>query len=225
MEATTPREGQRARAIAEEYRNKGYEVIEKPAPEQLPDFLVGYQPDLLARKGDEGIVVAVRARSSLAKDPRVRELAQLLQTKPHWNFELVVVGEGEHLKVPEGARAFERGDILQGIEAAERLAALGFSEAALVLAWSTVEATVRLLTEEEGIVLERLSSPSILKQAVSNGVISRNDYRFPEKAMKYRTALVHGFKPLDLDPSLVGELISTTKRLLHPMSAPESSQP
>lgn len=114
MEAKTPREGQRARAIAEEYRNKGYEVIEKPAPEQLPDFLAGYQPDLLAWKGDESIVVAVKARSSLAKDPRVRELAQLLQTKPRWNFELVVVGEAEQLKVPEGVRPFERSDILTG---------------------------------------------------------------------------------------------------------------
>jgi hypothetical protein len=30
MEATTSRERQRARAIAEEYRSRGYEVIEQP---------------------------------------------------------------------------------------------------------------------------------------------------------------------------------------------------
>jgi uncharacterized protein YutE (UPF0331/DUF86 family) len=219
MEAVTSPERQRARAIAEEYRSRGYEVIEEPSPAQLPDFLSGYRPDLLVRKGDEAIVVEVKSRSSLAKDAQIRDLAQLLQTKPHWNFELVVVGEGERISAPEGARPFERADILRGIEAAERLLESGFSEAALLLAWSTAEATVRLLIEEEGIVLDHLNPLYILKQAVMNGVIARDDYNFLTNVIKYRNALVHGFKTLDFDPALVSELISRTKRLLHSTSA------
>jgi REase_AHJR-like len=220
MDAETSREKQRARAIAEEYRSRGYEVIEEPSPEQLPGFLSGYRPDLLVRRGDEAIIVEVKSRSSLAKDPRIRKLARLLQTKPHWNFELVMVGEAEGLIAPEGARPFERDDVLRGIEAAERLLESGFSEAALLLAWSTSEATVRLLTEEEGVVLDRLNPLEILKQAVSNGVISRDDYNFLTNVMRYRNALVHGFKTIDFDPALVSELINVTKRLLHLTSAP-----
>jgi uncharacterized protein YutE (UPF0331/DUF86 family) len=220
MDAETSRERRRAPAIAEEYRSRGYEVIEEPSPEQLPDFLSGYRPDLLVRRGDEAIIVEVKSRSSLVKDPRIRELARLLQTKPHWNFELVVVGEAERLIAPEGARPFERDDILRGIEAAERLLESGFSEAALVLAGSTSEATVRLLTEEEGVVLDRRNPLEILKQAVSIGVISRDDYNFLTNVMKYRNALVHGFKTIDFDPTLVSELINVTKRLLHLLSAP-----
>jgi hypothetical protein len=218
MEATTSRERQRARAIAEEYRSRGYEVIEQPSPEQLPEFLSCYRPDLLVRRGDEATIVVVKSRSSLAKEPQIAELARLLSTKPHWNFELVVVGEGEQFSTPEGARPFERNDILRGIETAERLVASGFSEVALLSAWSALEATVRLLTEEEGIVLGRLSPLYILKQAVMNGVISRDDYNFLTKVMKYRNALVHGFKTLDFDLILVKELISTTKRLLQSIS-------
>lgn len=137
MEAITSLERQHARAIAEEYRSRGYEVIEEPSPEQLPDFLSGYRPDLLIRnricsseKGDEAIVV-----------------------------------------------------------------------------------------KEEGIVLDRISPLYILKQAVINGVISRDDYNFLMNVMKYRNALVHGFKTIDLDPALVKRLISTTRRLLQPTSA------
>ena len=219
MEAVTSPERQRVRAIAEEYRSRGYEVIEEPSPAQLPDFLSGYRPDLLVRKGDEAIVVEVKSRSSLAKDAQIRNLAQLLQTTPHWNFELVVVGEGERISAPEGARPFERDDILRGIEAAERLLESGFSEAALLLAWSTSEATVRLLIEEEGIVLDHLNPPYILKQAVMNGVIARDDYNFLTNIIKYRNALVHGFKTIDFDPALVSELISRTKRLLQSTSA------
>jgi hypothetical protein len=219
MEAATSREKQRARVIAEEYRGRGYEVIEQPSPEQLPEFLADYHPAMLVQKGDEAIIVEVKSRSSLTKDPRIRELARLVQVEPHWNFELVVVGEEEQLSTPEGSRPFARDDVLRGIEEAERLVASGFSEAALLLAWSISEATVRLLTEEEGVVLDRYSPLYILKQAVINGVISRDEYNFLANVMKYRNALVHGFKPIDFDPTLVGELISTTKRLLQSIDA------
>ena len=115
MEATTSRERQRARAIAEEYRRKGYEVIEQPLPEQLPEFLANYHPDILVKRSDEAIIVEVKSRSSLTKDPQIRELARLVQAEPHWKFELVLVGEEEQLGVPEGARTLERDDILRGI--------------------------------------------------------------------------------------------------------------
>ena len=64
METTTSLEEQRAHDLAEEYRKKGYHVIEKPSPEQLPDFLSSYRPDLLARKGQTGVVVEVKSRAS-----------------------------------------------------------------------------------------------------------------------------------------------------------------
>jgi REase_AHJR-like len=220
MAATTPLERQRARALAEEYRSKGYEVIEVPSPEQLPDFLAGYHPDLLIRKGDEAIVVEVKSRSSLVNDPQIRELARLLGSKPNWNFELVVIRDEEQWSVPEDACPFEREDILRGIEATERLLEAGFPEVALLLAWSTSEATVRLLTETEGIRLDRHTPLYVLKQAVVHGVISRDEYNFLMNVMKYQNALAHGFKIVDFDPALVKELISTTKRLLQLTTAP-----
>jgi REase_AHJR-like protein len=220
MEAIASLERQRARAIAEEYRSRGYAVIEEPSPDQLPEFLSGYTPDLLIRKGNEAVVVEVKSRSSLAKDPRVRDLARLLQAKPNWRFELVVLGEEGNLSSPEGTRPFEREDILRNIEAAERLLDSGFSEAALLLAWPTLEAILRLLTGEEGLLLDRLTPLNILKQAVINGVISRDDYSFLMNVMKYRNALAHGFKTIEFDSALVKDLINTTKRLLQSTTVP-----
>jgi uncharacterized protein YutE (UPF0331/DUF86 family) len=205
---------QRTRAIAEEYRRRGYEVIEEPAQEQLPDFLSGYHPDLLVRKGDEAGVVEVKSRAALTKEPQIRELAWLLHAKPNWNFELVIVGEEEQLRTPEGAHPFDRDDILRGIQASEQLLELGFSEAALLLAWSSLEATVRLLAMKEDLILDRLDPLYILNQAVMHGIISRDEYNFLTKVMKYRNALAHGFKAVDFDRALVKELISTTQHLL-----------
>ena len=133
---------------------------------------------------------------------------------PHWNFELVILGEEEQLKTPEGAHPFDREDILHGIQASERLLELGFSEAALLLAWASSEATMRLLTAAEGIVLKSLASFYLLKQAVMHGVISRDEYNCLTKAMQHRNALIHGYTTADFNPGLVKELISTTKCLL-----------
>jgi len=220
MEEMLSVESQRARALADEYRSKGYEVTEQPSPEQLPDFLARYHPGLLIRKGDETIVVEVKSRAALAKDPEIRELAQLLHAKPHWKLELVVVGDEERLEAPEGAHPFERDDIPRRLEAAERLLELGFAEAALMLAWSTAEAAVRLLMEEEGILASRPDSLHLLKEAVMNGVISRNDYTLLMDVMKYRNALAHGFKAPDFQPSRVTDLINVTKGLLQPTTMP-----
>ena len=210
-------ERQRTRAIAGEYRNKGYEVIEEPTQEQLPDFLSGYHPNLLVRKGNEARVVVVKSRASFAQEPQIRDLARLLHTRPNWHFELVLLGEKEQMSLPEGAHPFDREDILSGIQASERLLELGFLEAALLLAWSSSEAIIRLLTTSEGIVLDCLTSVYILKQAVMHGVISRDEYNFLTKTMQYRNALVHGFKTVAIDPTLIKELISTTQRLLQEM--------
>ena len=114
----------------------------------------------------------------------------------------------------DGAYLFDREAILSGLQMSERLLELEFPEAALLLAWSSSEATIRLLTAAEGIVLDHLTPVYIIKQAVMHGVISRDEYNFLTKAMQYRNALVHGFKTVDLTPALVKELISTTQRLL-----------
>jgi len=219
MEVTSDRERQRVHNLAEEYRSKGYEVIEEPVSEQLPDFLVGYQPDLLIRRGDEAVVIEVKSRSSLIKDPRIKDLARLLQARPGWNFELVIVGEEEKLDTPAGTRPFEKKDILQGIDTAKKLLASGDLEAALLLAWPSVEAIVRMLTEKEGIVLDRLTPSYIFKQAVTNGVISREDYNRLTEVMKYRNALVHGFKTTDLDSTLLTQLIVIAEHLLQSEAA------
>ena len=131
MEPTTVLEKQRAHTIAQEYRSKGYDVIEEPASEQLPDFLSGYRPDLLIRKDNETVVVEVKTRSSLVKDPSVRDLARLIQAESDWSFELVVVDEEEKLGLPEGAHTSEREYILQLTEAPERLLSRGFARATL----------------------------------------------------------------------------------------------
>jgi len=220
MDATMTRAKQRIQALAQDYRRRGYTVVEAPSPGDLPDFLVGYQPDLLIHKGQEALVVVVRSRATLAHDPQVRELARVVQARPDWNFELVVVGGEEPGQAPEGARPFTRAEIVRGMAEAERLLEAGFAEVALLRAWSASEATVRLLTEEEGFVLDRFTSHAVLKKAVMHGVMAREEYHFLTRVLPYRNAIIHGFTTQEFDPKLVEELLSMTKHMLQAVPTP-----
>ncbi len=199
------------RKTAEEYRSKGYEVLlEAPL-----DFMPGFRADLLVRKGDETRVVEVKSRPSLAADPKIGELARLIESMPGWTFELVLVGEPEKVDSPEGARSFEIDGILQRIEEAERSLQAELPEAAFLLAWSASEAVIRELLTAQGVSSKSITSPGyVLDQGIYHGVISRNDYNALTRMRKYRNAIVHGFGTDDFNGELVTELIATIRRIM-----------
>jgi len=208
------------RKTAEEYRSNGYEV----QLEASLDFFPGFQADLLVRKGDEAKVIEVKSRPSLAADPRISELARLIESKPGWSFELVLVGEPEKLDSPAGARAFVGESIVLRLEQAERSLGAGMPEAAFRLAWSACEAATRELIAAEGVSDTRITSPRcVLDQAVFLGVVSREEYDNLVGMLKYRNAIVHGFSADDLSDDLVAELIGTTRRIAStPDNGPDS---
>ena len=216
MDTIAALEKQHAHKVAEQYRRRGYDVIEEPSEDQLPTFLAGYHPDMLLRKADEeeAVVVAVKSRKSLAKEPQISELAGLLRTQPGWRLDLVVVDIGEQLEALADAFPFTQEDIARGITEADRLLASGFVEAALLRAWSVAEPTVRLLAERDGLTTGRSKPLHLIKQAVVYGVVSRTDYNLLFQALRHHKALAHGFVQPDFDPALAGQLIDTTKRLL-----------
>ena len=198
------------RKTAEEYRSKGYEVLfEAPL-----DFLPGFSADLLVRKGDEVRVIEVKSRPSLAADPKISELARLIDSKPGWTFELVLVSEPEKLDSPEGSRSFKSEKIMQRIGEAERSLEAGLPEAAFLLAWSALEAATRILIAAQGVSDTRITSPRfVLDQAVFHGAISRDEYNALIRMLEYRNAIAHGFGIDDFSDIMVTDLIETIKRI------------
>ena len=211
MEDATILETTLAEVKAEEYRRKGYVV----SRDESLDLLPGFRADLVARKGDEVKVIEVKCRSTLTANPHAGELARLVNARPGWSFELILVGQPEGLESPDGAESFEGEHILQRIEQAERVIKSGFPEAAFLLAWSAFEARLRAMIEEEGVSVKRITTSGyVLNLAVIHGVISRDDYENLVDMMKYRNAIAHGFEADGFGDELVRDLIGTTKRLL-----------
>ena len=199
------------RKTAEDYRDKGYEVrLDAPL-----DLLPGFRADLLVRKGDEVRVVEVKSRDSLAADPRVREVAQLIDSKPGWSFDLLLVGEPEKLDSPAGACSFENAMIVRRVEEAEKSLQAGLSEAAFLLAWSAVEAAIRAIVAAQDESDSRItSSRFVLDQAIFHGAISREEYDALVSMLEYRNAITHGFDVEDFNDHMVVDLLEATRRIL-----------
>ena len=211
MEDATILETRLADVTAEKYRSKGYVV----SRDEVLDVLPGFRADLVARKGDQVKVIEVKCRSTLTASPQVSEVAHLLNSKPGWTFELILVGQPEELESPRGARSIEGDSILQQIEQAEKVLESGFPAAAFLLAWSALEAVLRAMIEEEGISIKRVTTSGyVLTMAVIHGAISRDVYKHLAGMMKYRNAIAHGFSVDEFDADIVRDLIKTTRHFL-----------
>ena len=210
MEQATNAEYFLLRKKADEYRKKGYEV----ALEETLDFLTGYRADLIARKDGKTKVVEVKSRSSLTANPKIRELAEIIDSKPGWSFELLLVAQPEQLEAPAGERPLERGNILQRIEEAENLLAAGHFEAAFLLAWAACEAALRMLIREHGEPENGITTTKhVFNQATFLGILSREEYRHLTHVQKYRNAIVHGYSHSGVGEKLVTNLVENVRQM------------
>jgi hypothetical protein len=206
----------RVEQIANEYKDQGYEVLVEPQIPQLPGSLAGFRPDLVVRRGDEVVVIEVKSRESLS-DPRLQALAEAVRRQPGWRFELVLL---KPELGPPGTREWSAEDVTDTLSQVETLLRSGHQEAALLLAWSAAEATLRLLAHKERLALEREDAPYLLKLLVSRGVFTRAQYDLLWDVLQSRNAVAHGLKPPELDPAKIGNLVKLLLRLIRAIQSP-----
>ncbi|MGH6899574.1 MAG: hypothetical protein ACREJ5_23980 [Geminicoccaceae bacterium] len=196
--------------IAREYRSKGYEVIVEPESAQLPEPLARFRPDVVARKADEVVVVEVKSRGSLS-DPELQELAKAVRAQAGWRFELVVLKPEPG---PPGTKAWNAEDVAHRLRQVEAILSSGHRDAALLLAWSAAEATLRLLADKEGLALDREDALYLLKLLASRAVITRNQHDLLWEVLQLRNAVAHGHKPPELDTAKIRKFCTTISALL-----------
>jgi hypothetical protein len=207
--------------LAEEYRGKGYEVSFHPNPEDLPDFLKNYRPDMIARREDESVVIEVKSRSSLNSSSTqrlhntqyLRNLAQAIEQQAGWRFELVMINPEDSTYLPEAEGSLQEHEIDLRLHLAKQFATQ-HPESAILYVWALVEATLRLVAENEELNLQRFDSLYLVKKLTAEGVLSRAEYQLLMNAMSLRNAIAHGFKTVQLTQESVYELIDLTEQLL-----------
>lgn len=212
-------ERERLLELAEEYRQKGYEVLLPPKPEELPDFLRDYRPDMIVRRGEEAIVIEVKSRTSIASAQYLQGLAQAVEEHPGWRVKLVMTNPEDATYSAKVEGSLQEHEIKTQLQVARDLA-VHHPESAILYAWSLAEATLRLLANQERF-MQKPEPLRLLKQLATEGVISKAEYQSLMNAFPLRNAIAHGFKTTQLTQSSVLELIEVTEQLLNSLNAAE----
>src|SRR5262245_28175424 len=212
---------QKLQEIAAEYEARGYEVLVEPRPEQLPEFLAGFRPDLVARGPNESVVVEVKVGTETAASERFRELAEIVQRQPGWRFSLVVIDPRSDEVTPPTQQLLEQKEIADRLGRAHELLKAGATDASFLLLWVAVEALLRHIATREGLPLERVPSSSLMKELFSLGILSRSELDVAQRTFAVRNALVHGFETTKLDES-ARELAQLAQQLLSELDHSQS---
>jgi uncharacterized protein YutE (UPF0331/DUF86 family) len=177
--------------IAQRYRDEGYGVIVRPNGDQIPPFVAGFQPDLIAVRGHEGVIVEIKlTRSGLAKDSQMIEKASQDALEP----------SDEQLA--------------EILEAAEQMAEKGYTPYAYVVAWGGLEAAMRRVRDEAELY-GRTTPAELMRILYGNGFLNREQFERLREAYKIRTQVVHGLVPSRVDPALVGFVTATARYLAY----------
>ncbi|MBV9880592.1 MAG: hypothetical protein JO180_08850 [Gemmatirosa sp.] len=179
--------------VASNYRAWGYEIVFEPSAADLPRFLGDYRPDLLARKADEAVLIEVKDTASAETYARYQEIASRLREHRGWRLDLVVANPRDRLPGAGSHPVLSESDIHSRYREAEGLMASGHVSAAFLLAWAATEAALRLLAETSAIAVQRANTPTLLKQLVTEGVISREQYDALWSIYQRRNVVAHGF--------------------------------
>ena len=163
------------------YRRRGYKVLLRPRGDDLPQFLSGFEPDMIAYNDQESVVVAVKPRADLPAAEYLMELANVVNGQQGWRLDLAVVNPKTPPLVDEDVEVLGQTEIVARIRAVRQLVKERQDEAAILLAWSTVEAALRLLADQQDIALENDQSAYVIKTLYSLGVLGQEDYGPLEK--------------------------------------------
>jgi len=197
---------------AQEYENKGYRVIKEPDPSQLPDFLKGFRPDLIAYGDRENVVVEAKSSDTLPRSLDMVSLADVVNAQSGWRFQLIVTGPS----MREEAAGLDWWEIRHRVADARELLD-GQEDAAAVLAWSAAEATMRLIAKQHRVSLGSVqrNAPSFLvTKLYALGLLSREDYDVLSEGVQMRNLIVHGYRSSGPTQDEVRKLVDSVERLL-----------
>jgi uncharacterized protein YutE (UPF0331/DUF86 family) len=202
---------QKVQELAAEYQRNGYVVRVRPAPHELPEFLRGFAPDLVAESSRGNVVVEVKMSTAIDAAQMAR-LAEAIDGEDGWKFEVVFVSQPVAAEIPSEEALVPEAQVNRLLSSAETLFADGEVEAAAMLAWSAAEAILRRNAQSAAPEFERQSSARVLKHLYSLGHIEHGTYEKLLLLMQFRNAVAHGFEPRTAAPS-ISDVVPDIRRL------------
>ena len=209
--AAQQRESRRLREVAREFEGQGYRVVLHPEGDDLPDFLGGFEPDLIARGPEGSVVVEVRSQPSMAVLDDLEAMSRTIEGRPGWRLDLIVTNPRRESLPLEDADSLTPTEIRERLDASKMLLERGLIDLGLVAAWSAAEGGMRLAAGHHAIDLEETSPFYLTKALYTFGVIDLGQFSTLKDALQYCNRVVHAYRTVDLSAGLVENLIEVVR--------------
>lgn len=175
--------------VAGRYRSEGYDVHIEPQGARVPPFLADYKPDLIARRGRDRVVIEIKRSDEARRKGKLRDIAARIKAEPGWRFDIVLYDPANYQRPKKASKRLMRASL----DASMELFGKGEKVAAVLLAWSVLEAAGRLAMEKiEGEAEDTLAPADLLKSLVSHGELDEGDFTDLMRIYRERNRLAHG---------------------------------
>jgi hypothetical protein len=175
------------RNAARKYRKLGYSVVELPAAADMPAFLYGFAPDLVATSEDDKVVLEIKRAADLKGCNEIKELAAVVDRQAGWRFELIALAAGPGDVVVPSEEKLER-LMARGLALHEA----GYGEAAIIFLVSVLEELIRDVGLQHGLKGYRESTRAIVRELEFRGIVGGEVVDALDTGWDRRNRIVHG---------------------------------
>ena len=195
--------------VAREYEREGYRVAVEPDPRNLPGWLEGLRPDLIAQREGESVLVEVVTRRSAQAGERAKRLAETVRCEDGWRFDFVL-----RLRDRAGEKPMSVAEVEARLAAVEAVAD-DDPAAGLLLAWTAAEWALRQALGEVGVSPDDAFTPHrILKEAYSRTELAERMYGALRRLPDRRDAIVHGRRVGRIGPAAAPDAAALGRELI-----------
>lgn len=185
--------------IAQEYKEKGYEVFVEPSIGQMNTFplhLNNYRPDLVAMKDGDNVIIEVKSSEDKSSFKNLEDIANRINEYDNWRFELVLTNSKNDNIAFSGNSIIDDNTIKERLYTVKELSRKNSLTSAFLLAWSALEGELRKkyfnINKEDKI--KTTSIANLIKHAYSLGVISHSSLMNLQTLTNKKNNLIHGFE-------------------------------
>ena len=218
MTDPTERERRKINELAREYLGKGYDVIVRPTSADLPGFLQGYQPDLIASSDTENAVVEVKTSETIRGSSYLIELAELASSQENWRLELVMTNPRATFRTDIEAELLSKQEVLDRLLTAGKLESEGLYDSSILVMWSAIEAILRRTAIAQGVSLGSIDSRALVKRLYSLGIIGKAVWSKLDNAAGHRNSIVRGYRPEPISKEFCKEIATIANELAEQMN-------
>lgn len=197
--------------IQADLEEQGYEVYRQPSTNLLPHFMrkYSYVPDLIALKKPTNIAVEViSSDNSQTTILRRAALMKAFEGQKDWELRIYATTASG----PELLSSVSDTLLAEQLQTAQTLAKEGYLQATLLLAWSVLEASARLISPTR---FSRPQSATQLIEALANaGDLSPSEADVLRELGKLRNRVAHGKLDEPIEAKVLNSFFSVLASLV-----------